>query len=147
MPRPARYFLIGNLLIVFASIIFFFSLDLIGTVRGLTRRTGLEWFNNIYPRPGLNRPKGSIVEIGIIAVEFLLFDDHPLVLQKDFQLLRLVDTERMADGSITALQLSDKRRIGNPVSFGKQKLQRLAVFGLADLGIVETFGRARLRGW
>ncbi len=109
MPRPARYFLIGNLLIVFASIIFFFSLDLIGTVRGLTRRTGLEWFNNIYPRPGLNRPKGSIVEIGIIAVEFLLFEDHPLVLQKDFQLLRLVDTERMADGGIAVLELPNKR--------------------------------------
>lgn len=109
MPRPARYFLIGNLLIVFASIIFFFSLDLIGTVRGLTRRTGLEWFNNIYPRPGLNRPKGSIVEIGIVAVEFLLFDDHPLVLQKDFELLGLVDAERMADGGIAVLELPDKR--------------------------------------
>lgn len=109
MPRPARYFLIENLLIVFASIIFFFSLGLIGTVRGLTRRTGLEWFNNIYTRLGLNRPKGSIVEIGIIAVEFLLFEDHPLVLQKDFQLLRLVDTERMADGGIAVLELPNKR--------------------------------------
>lgn len=109
MPRPARYFLIENLLIVFASMIFFFSLGLIGTVRGLTRRTGLKWFNNIYLRPGLNRPKGSIVKIGIVAVEFLLFDDHPLVLQKDFQLLRLVDTERMADGGIAVLELPNKR--------------------------------------
>lgn len=109
MPRPARYFLIENLLIVFASMIFFFSLGLIGTVRGLTRHTGLEWFNNIYTRLGLNCPKGSIVEIGIVAVEFLLFEDHPLVLQKDFQLLRLVDTERMADGGIAILELPNKR--------------------------------------
>lgn len=93
----------------FASIIFSFSLGLIGTVRSLTRHTGLEWFNNIYTRLGLNCPKGSIVEIGIVAVEFLLFDDHPLVLQKDFQLLRLVDTERMADGGIAVLELPNKR--------------------------------------
>lgn len=116
MPRPARYFLIENLLIVFASMIFFFSLGLIGTVRGLTRRTGLEWFNNIYPRRGLNRLRASIVEVGIVAVEFFLFDDHPLIFQKDLQLLGFVDAERMADGGITDLQLTDKRRIGNPVS-------------------------------
>lgn len=109
MPRPARYFLIENLLIVFASMIFFFSLGLIGTVRGLTRRTGLEWFNNIYTHLGLNCPKGSIVEIGIVTVKFLLFDDHPLILQKNLQLLGFVDAERMADGGIAVLELPNKR--------------------------------------
>ena len=84
------------------------------------------------------------MEIGIVAVELIFLDDHPLVLQKDFELLGLVDAERMADGGIAALQLSDKRRIGNPVGFGKQQLQRLAVFGLADLRIVETFGSGSL---
>ena len=73
------------------------------------------------------------MELGIVAIELILLDDHPLVLQKDFELLGLVDTERMADSGIAALQPSDKRRIGNPVGFGEQQLQRLAVFGLADL--------------
>lgn len=114
MPRAARYSRIGNLLIAFASINCFSFTRFIGTVRGLTRRTGLEWFNNIYPRSGLNRPQGSIVEIGIVAVELILLDNHPLVLQKDFELLGLVDAERVTDGGIAALQPSDKRRIGNP---------------------------------
>ena len=59
------------------------------------------------------------MEIGIVAVELILLDDHPFVLQKNFELLGLVDAERMADGGIAALQPSDKRRIGNPVSFGE----------------------------
>ena len=83
------------------------------------------------------------MKLGIIAVELILLDDHPLVLQKDFELFGLVDAERMADGGIAALQPSDKRRIGNPVSFGKQQLQRFAVLGLADLGIIETLGGCR----
>ena len=49
------------------------------------------------------------MKLGIIAVELILLDDHPLVLQKDFQLLRLVDTERMADGGIAVLELPNKR--------------------------------------
>ena len=48
------------------------------------------------------------MEIGIIAVELILLDDHPLVLQKDFELFGLVDAERMADRGIAALQPSDK---------------------------------------
>lgn len=144
MPREARYSRIGNLLIAFASISCFSFTRFIGTIRGLIRRTGLEWFNNIYPRSGLNRPQRSIVEIGIVTVELILLDDHPLVLQKDFELLGLVDAERMADGGIAALQPSDKRRIGNTVGFGEQQFQRLAVLGLADLGIVETFGSGSL---
>lgn len=85
------------------------------------------------------------MEIGIVAVELIFLDDHPLVLQKDFELLGFVDAERMADGDIAALQPSDKRRIGNPVGFGEQQLQCLAVFGLADLGIVKTLGGGRGR--
>lgn len=80
------------------------------------------------------------MELGIVAVELILLNDHPLVLQKDFELLGLVDAERMTNGGIAALQSSNKRRIGNPVGFGEQQLQRLAVLGLADLRIVETFG-------
>ena len=59
------------------------------------------------------------MEIGIVAVELILLDDHPFVLQKDFELLGLVDAKRMANRGIAALQPSDKRRIGNPVSFGE----------------------------
>ena len=83
------------------------------------------------------------MEIGIVAIKLILLDDHPLVFQKDFELLGLVDAERMADSSIAALQPSDKRRIGNPVSLGEQQLQCLAMLGLTDLGIVETPGSAR----
>lgn len=86
------------------------------------------------------------MKIGIVAVELILLDDHPLVLQKDFELLGLVDTERMADRGIAALQPSDKRRIGNPIGFGEQQFQCLAVLGLADLRIIETFGRSRRSG-
>lgn len=86
------------------------------------------------------------MEIGIIAVELILLDDHPLVLQKDFELLGLVDAERIADSGIAALQPPDKRRIGNAVGLGEQQLQRLAVFSLADLRIVETLGGGRLLG-
>ena len=35
------------------------------------------------------------MKLGIIAVELILLDDHPLVLQKDFELFGLVDAERM----------------------------------------------------
>ena len=48
------------------------------------------------------------MEIGIVAVEPILLDDHPLILQKDFELLGLVDAERMTDRGIAALQPSDK---------------------------------------
>ena len=91
------------------------------------------------------RWKQNIFRIIPAPMLLLILADWDSFYSSSGNVLKIQNKETIDSGyDLKPIYCTDKRRIGNPVSLGEQQFQRLAVLGLADLGIVETFGSGSL---